>query len=351
MTIEYTYPTATELRLIERDLIPVIEDDDPVFFKELFPLEESDMDKLEWEQKDNLTGLQQARGLNGQPSSVSFLGGKRWQTEPGYYGEHKVIDEELLTRKRPYGQLTGVIDLTDEVADAQQHLLQRRVDRQRYLGWAMLTTGQFLVAAPGGGYRHVDTYPLETLSMSGDFTELDSLSDSEPLRFLRLVQLEGRGTSADFGRKSKIYMNQVTANMLLSNKNPNDLGGKYRINAGNTIIGLDDINMVLQTNNLPAIEVYDKGYLNDAGVFVPFIPAGVAVAVGVRPANQKLGAYRMTRNASNPNMEPGSYTNVIDSAAYGQNMPRTVRVEDGHNGGPVIFYPNAVKILDLYTPN
>lgn len=348
MTIEYVYPTATELRLIERELIPVIEDDDPVFFKDLFPNEESDMDKLEWEQKDNLRGLQQARGLNGQPSSVNHLGANRWQTEPGYYGEHKVIDEELLTRKRPYGQLTGVIDLNEEVSDAQQHLMQRRVDRQRYLGWTLLTTGEFNVAAPNGGYRHVEKFPLETLTMS---PALSTVATAAPLAFFRTVQLEGRGQSAVFDRSARIYMNQVTCNILLNNTNPNDLGGRFRINGGDTLNSLEDINnRILVTNNLPVIEVYDKGYLNDSGVFTPFIPDGVAVAVGVRPGNQKLGAYRMTRNASNPTMEPGVYTNVVDSITYGQHMPRIIRVEDGHNGGPVIFYPTAVKILRLYTP-
>jgi hypothetical protein len=48
----------------------------------------------------------------------------------------------------------------------------------------------------------------------------------------------------------------------------------------------------------------------------------------------------MTRNVNNANSAPGPYTKVIDRGEL--QVPRTIEVHDGHNGGPAIFYPSAV---------
>ena len=132
MALTYTYPDSTELREIEQDLIPVLQDDDKVFFNELFPVENSDTYKLEWEQLDNFFGMQQARGLDGQPSRVARVGSNRFVTEPGVYGEFIDIDEAELTRRGQFAKFEGTIDVTDLVTQSQRQLLQRRIDRQRY---------------------------------------------------------------------------------------------------------------------------------------------------------------------------------------------------------------------------
>jgi hypothetical protein len=52
--------------------------------------------------------------------------------------------------------------------------------------------------------------------------------------------------------------------------------------------------------------------------------------------------YQMVRNATNPNMEPGAYTRVWDSAAEDGRPPRRIEVHDGHNGGPALYFPGDI---------
>jgi hypothetical protein len=342
---ELIYPDSTELMEIEQDLIPVMEDDDPVFFGKLFPVSNADTYKLEWEQLDNFSGLQQARGLDGQPSRVARVGSNRFSTEPGVYGEFLQIDEQELTKRAEIAKFTGTIDVTDLVATAQRQLLQRRIDRQRFLGWTLLSTGAFNVAAPNGGYEHRDRYAFDTITASPGFT---NLATATPFQFFQALMLQGRGTSSAFDSSATCYVNQVTANRIIGNTNANDLGGRFRIGGGNTINSLEEINTVLQARGLPKIEVYDKGYNTtiNRSSFVPFIADGIGVLIGKRSSNAPLGGYRMTLNVHN-GFKPGPYAMVKNT--YGDDAPgkATCEVHDGHNGGPYITFPSMVKILNL----
>ena len=344
MPLTYVFPDSTELKGIEQDLLPVMMEDDPVFFQELFPMDETSKTyKLEWEQMDNFFGLQQARGLDGQPAPVQRVGSNRYSTEPGVYGEYVLIDEKELTRRGEFAQFTGSVDLTDLVATAQRQLLQRRLDRIRQIGWTLLTTGQFTVAAPNGGYEHRDRYIFDQFTASPTFS---TVATATPFSFFLGLNTVGRGTSSQFGSAAKVYVNAVTVQRILNNANSADLGGRYRINGGDTVNDLANVNAVLKARGLPEIVEYDKGYLTGsaASTFTPFIPNGTGVLVGRRPGSQPVGRYRMTRNANN-DMQAGPYTLVIDSA--GREVPRTVQVHDGHNGGPVVEFPSAIKVLNL----
>jgi hypothetical protein len=339
----YTYPDSTELREIEQDLIPEMEADDPVFFKDLFPTENADTYKLEWEQLDNFSGLQQARGLDGQPSRVQRIGSTRFVTEPGAYGEFVDIDEKELTTRAAFAKYTGTIDVTDLTMLSQRQLLQRRVDRQRFLGWSLLTTGQFSVAAPNGGYEHRDRYNFGTIVASPSFS---SAGSATPYQFFRALCLQGRGTSSAFDARSTCFVNQVTANKIM---NTTDIRQVLRVGGGNSLNRLSDFNEILKGEGLPTIVIYDKGYstgANTIATFVPFIPDNVGVLVGKRTNNAALGAYRLTLNVHN-NFEPGAYQIVKNT--YGTDVPGVAvcQVHDGHSGGPVVFFASGVKILQL----
>lgn len=342
---EYVMPDSTELREIEQDLMLVLEADDPDFFNDLFPVENAPTYKLEWEQLDNFSGLQSARGLDGNPTRVNRIGSNRFVTEPGVYGEYVDIDETELTRRGEFAKFTGTVDLTDLTMQCQKHLLQRRIDRQRHLGWTLLTTGQFNVAAPNGQYEHRDRYLIDTITANPTFA---TVATATPLAFFLGLVLQGRGTSSAFDASATCYVNQETANRILGNTNANDLGGRFRVGGGDTINTLEDVNVILKARGVPQIKVYDKGYLTTANrsSFVPFIPAGTGVLVGKRSTGAPLGCYRMTLNVHNDS-QPGPYTMVVNT--YGSQPPgRAVcQVHDGHNGGPVLFYPNAVRILNL----
>ena len=333
----YIYPTNQDLKLVEPDKIANLSAADPIF--EHFPMVNVDSHVLSWEQRDNYLGLQNIRGLDGQPKRVKSVGGKRYTIEPGVYGEFDVIDELELTTRRPWGEFSGPINISDLVMEKQDLLLARRLDRIKKILWTLITTGTFTVANEEGQTMYAGTYDLQDAAASVSWATPASM---KPLADFRAVQLLSRGHSVSFGAGARAYMNRVTFNQMISCTNANDLAGR-RTSGLNTVLNLDEVNRVLLGEDLPQVVVYDEGYLDDTGTFQPFIPNERVAIIGVRPGNQALGDYAMTRNANNPNLEPGSYQKVVDNEGK---VPRSIEVHDGHNGGPRLYFPSAIVVLD-----
>jgi hypothetical protein len=347
----FTYPSSAELIEIAQDKMPRLIQDRPIF--DIMPISSQDENVLMWEQDDNYQGLQQVRGLDGAPRRVKKTGMNRYSMIPGVYGEYEVIDETEITTRRRAGSFGTPVDISDLVMKVQDKLLLRRLDRIELIGWTLILTGTFSVSSPEGTLMHTDTFPLQSFAAS---TPWSTWASATPMADLRTIQLKSRGHSVDFGRKAKLFVNRKTANDILSNSNATDLYGRRTGQAagpalppGGTLNTIKDVNAVLMDQDLPEIVIYDQGYLSDgtdgnaAGSFQLFIPNGEAVLVGVRPAGQTIAQYRYTRNANMPDAAPGAYMRVIDTADY--KVPRTVEVHDGHNGGPVIFFPSGIVKL------
>jgi hypothetical protein len=335
-----SYPEPAELREIEQELLPAVVEDDPIF--EQFPMVESDRSRLIWEQMDNYAGLQQIRGINGAPRIVKLPGAKRFDYEPGVYGEFSLVDEKELTERRELGTWDQPVSIDDLTGRAAALLLQRRVDRIRYIIWTLLTSGVFAIPNDSGQILHSDAFAIKTLTAAVQWT---TFATATPTADIRAAQLLSFGQSVEFGAGAEMWMNRVTANAMLNNTNNADQFGR-RINGGATLNNLAEINSYLESNDLPGIRIYDKFYIDDAGNPVRFIPNGKVVLIGRRTNNARLGEYRMTRNANNPRLEPGPYTKVIDSGE--RDVPRTIAVHDGHNGGPVIFFPGAIVVITVF---
>jgi hypothetical protein len=331
---EFIYPTLLQMQQIQRTLLPRLEANRVVFQPNFFPVRFVDSHLLEWQQRDNFIGLQQARGLNGRPSQVRPIGGQVFQFEPGVYGEFQDVDERELTTRRQWGSFDAPINISDLVLEKQEHLLQRRLDRIELIIWTLLLNGQFSVPAPNGAVVHVDKFSTQTYSVGVPWS---TYATATPLADIRAVQLLSRGYSVNFGASARMYMNRVTFNNILSNANALDLYGRRGIGGGT--LGPDGVNAILAGEDLPGIVIYDEGYLDENGVFRLFLPNGKIVLIGARRDGEPVGEYRMTRNANNPGMAPGPYTKVVDDP---DNVPRTVTVHDGHNGGPIIYFPSAI---------
>lgn len=341
MPADFLYPTTREIQLINQTFLPRLEANRVVFQPGMFPIINDDVERLEWDQEDNFVGLQQARGLNGSPHRVRPTGAKRFSVEPGHYGEFIPIDEREITTRRAYGSYSGgPIDVGVLIARAQFRLLQRRLDRIEWIVWQLLLNGAFMVAAPNGAVVHVDSFTTQTFAAGISWA---TPATSTPMADLRAVKLLSRGYSVTFGSNSIALMNQVTANWLTQNLNPNDIFGR-RGPGLTTINSPGMVSQLLIGDDLPNPSVYDEGYLNDQGAFTPFIPNGKVVLIGSRRDGVPVGQYRMTRNANNPGAAPGSYTRIVDDP---NRIPRTIEVHDGHNGGPVIFYPSAIVVMTV----
>lgn len=335
---DYILPSNAALMMVEQQLMPTLTMDDWAF--KLFPIVNQDEHLLMWEQLDNYLGLQQVRGLDGEPARVAKRGFKRYEMEPGVYGEFITLTERELTVMRVPGTFATPVNLTGIIAPKQMQLLNRRIDRLRYIIWTLLSTGTFAISN-AHGVQHTDTYPIQTFTAGVTWA---TVATATPLQNFRSVQLLGRGSSSKFGAQAYAFANRATINNLLANTNAADLYGR-RVTGLATANNLADVNTLLLREDLPQLVVYDEGYLDDSGTFQLFIPNNKVIVVGSRPAGQTIGEYRMTRNANNPDMAPGAYMRVID---HGEDkVPRRIEIHDGHNGGPVIYFPSAVVVMTV----
>src|SRR5262245_52350418 len=137
----FIYPTSAELNQVAQDKLPNLVAQRPIF--SILPMETVDSHILMWAQEDNYVGLQQIRGLNGQPPRVKKTGAKRYNMVPGVDGEYTTIDELELTERRQWGTFGQPITVDDLVMREQDRLLGRRLDRIEVIGWTLLVTGTF----------------------------------------------------------------------------------------------------------------------------------------------------------------------------------------------------------------
>lgn len=339
----YLYPSSIELKEIEQILLPVMQADDILF--KLFPAVEDDAAVVAWEQMDKFVGLQNVRGIGGQPGRVSRVGVKRFQMQPGQYSDVIAIDEQEITQRRQTGTLGTPVDISDLVYKLQQQLLQRRIDRQRWMISTLLTTGVFTSTDSMGNIIHTDSYTFNSYSAG---TPWATYATATPLLNIRTACTTAKvGQSVRFDATAKMLMNQNTVNDLLSNSNSADLGGKRR-DMGSTFNSLKDLNVLLAANDLPEIVPYHEAWSTDGTNYNLFIPNNKVVVVGARKNDAIVGEVAQTRNATNPNAEPGPYTLVVDSMDRGMEVvPRKIEVHDGWNGGIKIFYPGAIITMTV----
>lgn len=337
----YDYPTTREIEEVEQTLLPKLQLESPIF--QFFPFDESDSHLLEWEQQDNYVGLQQLRGYNGQPMNVQRIGSKRYNTEPGVYGEKIILDERELTirrRRATYGG--GPIPISDMVGEALKQLLSRRLALVEKIVWDLLVTGAFSVASPNGGVSYGGAFTTPTLTPS---VLWNVPATAHPLADMRLYRTYGIGQSCSFGGSATQFCNNVTARTILSNTNANDLGGRLVL-GGNTVNSSKDVDNILIQNDVPPLTVYDGGYLDSTGTFQYFIPTGKVLVIGKRTTGRKVGRYRYTQNVNSPSGAPKPYSRVI---MFGEKeIPASVEVHDGHNGGPVIQFPGSVIVVNAF---
>jgi hypothetical protein len=334
----FVYPTALEIERINQVLVPNLMAQREIF--SILPTDTSQGFYLEWEQEDNYVGLQQVRGLDGQPTAVKRTGTKSYVMIPGVYGEFSLIGERELTTRRTMGTFGDIVDITDLVAREDNRLLARQLDRQELIGWTLLSTGTFSVAQADGTVLHTDSYSPQTFSAAVAWS---TAATSTPFADLRAIKLKQRGYGVRFDGQARAYMNATTANTMFANLNNADLYGRRTSGLG-TFNSLDQVNTLLADDNLPQIVEYDNGYLDDSGTFQKFIPDAKVVVIGRRTDGAPIGNYRYVRNINNTDAASGPYMRVVDED---DEIPRHVEIHRGHNGGPVLYFPSAVVVASV----
>lgn len=339
----FTYPTNRELRAIGPVKVARLSAERIGF--QILPMRSVNAGAVQWTQKDNFFGLQQLRGLDGAPVHVKRVGEKKYIYEPGVYGEFMHITESELTL-RSGSTSDAAIDVSDLVADLQDQLMVRELDRIEYMIWTLITTGTFSVLLPSGEIGFTATFTLSTHSAS----DWSTVSTATPLKDFRDARIANPGLGANFGAGATAYANSTTIARMLNNTNASDLGGK-RVEGGNTVQTLGQANAILVASDAPRLVEYDEGYYNDSNVFTRFVPDDKVVIIGRRPGGQAIGDYVMTRNANNPGYAPGRYEFVIDRTGNGpggaRQVPPNIEVHAGHSGGPRLEYPGSILLMSV----
>lgn len=343
MATAYNYPTALHLEQITQEVLPQLMKDREIF--KHMPLTEADATHVAWEQLDNFKGLQQLRGFQGEVQPVAKSARWRYVMSPGSFGEFESIKDEELLEMRQLGNQgnNAAIDITTLVLEASNKLQQRFLDRVENSLWASLG-GTYSISTQRGDVTQTDSWAVQSFTSSVLWS---TSATSTPYADFRAVKLKGWGHGVQFDQRAVAIMNSQTLNYMLENANASDLFGRRRVNSFGPVDSADDFNKIANDAGLPNILEYSNGYIDQSNVFHPFVPNGKVIVIGYRPGGQLVGDYVMTRNAENPNLEPGQYSRVIDTLHTTGRPPRQIEVHNGHNGGPRIKYPSAVVYMNV----
>lgn len=333
----YDYPVAETFDEIAQVVIPRLTMQSPLF-RLIMNIEDEESTLIRWIQEDNYVGLQNVRGIGGRPRRVALVNEREYMMKPGVYGEFIALDEETLTQRRSR-MGPGKMPIADLVARAFRQLLTRRISRIEQIGWNLVIQGVFSVADPSGTIVHTDSYTPQTFTAIIPWSQH---ATATPFADIRNGQLVPFGKSVVVDASSTFLMARPTFNHMVQNTNPNDLGGLK--GAGfESIVGLDQVNVLLGAADLPRIEVYDGFYPDVNNVAQRFIPVGQGLLAGRRMDGEQISSYKMTFNLNNGGM-PGAYSRVLDHSD--DTIPMEIEVHDGHNGGPVLKFPSALVVFN-----
>ena len=358
----FAMPTFATLKAVEQKLLPQLTLDDYIF--DHFVTRNVEGSKLIWRQLGDFIGMQGARGAGGQFNVVEPVETNQFVFDPGFYGDASIIDEATLTHLSKIDSFSEPRPLMDIVSERVNQLLNRRINRITQTMWTLLSTGKFEAKDRDGTIKATAKY--STFQSYTPTVPWSTVATATPYADITKIRTFTKGTSVSFGRGAKMYINPNTAEWLLTNKNANDLLGR-RTNYGATFNSIGAINDMFKSQSgledLPEIILHDASYKSDGtdgyakNEKVWRVPDNKAIVIGRRTNNAPLGEYQFTRNAQLDDFSPSdqklamsqdvhqTYMYVRDSLPF--STPRRIEVEDGHNGGPVVFYPEAVLIMNV----
>lgn len=338
----YAYPINAELDKIRQVTLPMLEAEMNNPFLDNFPDESHESDVIMWEQLDNFTGLMGFRGSGNKPNLVGRIGFQRFMARPGVFGDFIPLYEEELTRRRALGRWSGRMSVDDLIAQAEMQLLTRRLQLKSKMVSDFVTTGAYSVPDGTGVAFTGDSFTPQTSASSVAWSNLTS---STPFADIQAACQVPFGQSVDMAN-SELILNQLKVNQLLLNRNAADFWGLRNPTGGTVGNSLNDINMVMQGAGLPRIRVFDGFYLADngtrRGLATRLAPTAIGVLFARRSDGAKPGAFAMTWNI-NAGGAPTPYSKVFYRGEI--EVPESIEVHHGFNGGPIIRYPGCIVLL------
>lgn len=342
-------PTPTEIVKVGAQIIPYRKKD-LLGMNQLLPFKYVDNTTITINRPDIIRGLQQWRGLASEPPRISSefdRWGRSCMFWPGYWGETETITEAELAQNAEPGSCPGEpLNAKNEVARIQNRLTVRMLMQIEKLIWDVLRTGRYVATNNLGQIIFQQYFAIRRIRATVDWTDI---VNSAPLAFLRSLPEIFRDTSAMFGNTAVYYMNRTTLNRMLENRNPNDLGRGSLSSCCNTVT-LEWINGQLEAQGLGKIVVYDNRWIDDQGGIHLFIPSGTVIIKGQRPDANVAGHYYLTKVLNDCLEMKGDMQGMwyFFKDSCGEKITREIVVGAGHNGGPIIEYPEMVVSAQVF---
>ncbi len=231
----------------------------------------------------------------------------------------------------------------------------------------LLRTGQFVNVNASGSVTHADT--LDGYAARNVFSPSIGWA-ANPATATPIDDLQGwrnalqLGTDSRFDENSKLLCSSPTVTDILATA---QIRSQIKVEYGNTVAGLKKLNGLLNSYNLPNIEVYDKDYYTTKALAAArtgatrHIPAKTLVWKGYREDVNIYGEFQLMRSAiKNPpggiaqnapgydlKRRPGT-GGMAGAIAEGMYtiiqytlIPAQYSIDIGFNGGPAVKYPSA----------
>lgn len=343
-------PTPAEIVAVGARIIPYRRKD-LVGINDLMPMKYVNNTHIIINRPDIIRGLQPWRGLGGEPPVTTDQfnrDGEFCLFWPGYWGETKMVTESELANVAEPGTCPGQpLDARKEIARIQNRLTYRMLMRMEKLVWDTLRTGRYVAMNEAGRVIFEQFFNIRMVRATVDFTDL---VNSRPLSFFRSLPEIFRDTSAMFtGDCVRYYMNRTTLNRILENSNGLDLG-RGNLSACCNTIGLDWVNAQFASQGLGRIVIYDNRWVDEQGGIHLFIPDGWVIIKGCRPDAVVPGHYYLTK-VLNSCIElsgdmQGMWYFLHDNC--GEKIVREITVGAGHNGGPILEYPEMIISAQVF---
>lgn len=188
--------------------------------------------------------------------------------------EKAVIDREKIAKLRAPGNRLEQMWAEQYMIDMMIGLNLRLETRMEWMRWKPLS-GSLIVPATKNKPAITIDYGVPAANKPTASPLWSSIATADPLTDIDTWKLLFRGTGA---RPSGILVNQKTDNYLKQNAKIREL---LKTTYGRDLIAADSLAFIVkqQLGGL-SYEVYDGGYIDDAGTFQPFIPDNVCIIVG-----------------------------------------------------------------------
>ncbi|HKO43339.1 MAG TPA: major capsid protein [Pyrinomonadaceae bacterium] len=346
--ITYRFPTNVS---VDGVLQEFVRDSEKLKGIKLMPFVNKYTQRVVWDYRDRERGATAPHNMGADPKIGNRPGSNRVEFTPIPHKETDLLTERDILDAAALGTLGGVVELTSEIGRITRERAEKNYVRAEIEIWQALR-GHLQINE--NGVRVDEVFPVQTYNAEVDWDEVET---AKILSDLAAVGLKFPFTGAS-GRGAVGYLNQVTANWVLGNRNPDDLFGFQNQNFLKLPYSLEEVNKILTARGVPTLEVYDEGYVDEGDDEVRFIEDGEVIVIGKRA--EPVGDYALTpttHRQENGKNAPGFFSIIevngqpnpgaVTVAAIGSGKNPKVEITGGFYGGPRLLFPRSVVRMNV----